>query len=218
MLLQKFIVGFFPFLHCCWLAAKSFIFDSFVISWTVVRQAPLSMEFPRQEYWSGLAFPSPRGLPNTGIKPRSPVLQADSLPSESQGSPSLGYLTNRNLLSHSSGDWKSEIKCWQGWFLTRPLSLVPGILFLCPHLAFLLCKGILMTLPFLTRIPILLDQGLTLKTSFNSMTVLEALSPNIVTLGGYTYKYCMLYIQTYKSGDQLSMAHLLIQALTHGKK
>ena len=41
----------------------------------------------------------------------------------------------------------------------------------------------------------------TLKTSFNSMTVLEALSPNIVTLGGYTYKYCMLYIQTYKSGD-----------------
>ena len=46
---------------------------------TVV-QAPLSMEFSRQEYWSGL--PSPGDLPNPGIKPRSPILQADSLPSE----------------------------------------------------------------------------------------------------------------------------------------
>ena len=45
-------------------------------------QAPLSMEFSRQEYWSGLPFPSPRDLPNPGIEPRSPALQADSLPSE----------------------------------------------------------------------------------------------------------------------------------------
>ena len=44
---------------------------------TVARQAPLSMEFSRQEYWSGLPFPSPRDLPNPGIEPRSPALQAD---------------------------------------------------------------------------------------------------------------------------------------------
>ena len=48
------------------------------IPWTVVRQAPLSMRFPRQEYWSGLPFPSPGDLPNLVIKPRSPALQADS--------------------------------------------------------------------------------------------------------------------------------------------
>ena len=50
--------------------------------WTVACQAPLSMEFPRQEYWSGEPFPSPGDLPKPGIKPRSPALQVDSLPSE----------------------------------------------------------------------------------------------------------------------------------------
>ena len=48
--------------------------------------APLSMGFCRQEHWSGLPFPSPGDLPNTGIEPRSPALQADSLPSELRGS------------------------------------------------------------------------------------------------------------------------------------
>ena len=47
--------------------------------WTVTYQAPLSMEFSRQEYWSGLAFSYPGDLPNPGIKTRSPTLQADSL-------------------------------------------------------------------------------------------------------------------------------------------
>ena len=51
----------------------------FVTSWTVAHQAPPSMEFSRQEYWSGLLFPSPGDLPDTGIEPRSPVLQADTL-------------------------------------------------------------------------------------------------------------------------------------------
>ena len=50
--------------------------------WTVARQAPLSMEFSRQEHWSGLPFPTPRDLPNLGIEPGFPGLQADSLPSE----------------------------------------------------------------------------------------------------------------------------------------
>ena len=50
--------------------------------WTVVQQAPLSMEFSRQEHWSGLPFPSPEDLPDPGIKPRSLTLKAESLPSE----------------------------------------------------------------------------------------------------------------------------------------
>ena len=54
----------------------------FVTLWTVAYQAPQSMEFSRQEYWSGLPFPSPGDLPNPGIKPGSPALQADALPSE----------------------------------------------------------------------------------------------------------------------------------------
>ena len=46
----------------------------FVTPWTVAHQAPLSMGFSRQEYWSGLPFPSPRDLPDPGIEPRSPAL------------------------------------------------------------------------------------------------------------------------------------------------
>ena len=53
--------------------------------WTVAHQAPLTLEFSRQEYWSGLPFPSPGDLPNPGIEPESPALQADSLPSEPPG-------------------------------------------------------------------------------------------------------------------------------------
>ena len=55
--------------------------------WTVAHQGALSMEFSRQEYWCGLPCPSPGDLPNPGIKPMSPVLQADSLPLSHQGSP-----------------------------------------------------------------------------------------------------------------------------------
>ena len=55
--------------------------------WTVAHQTPLSMGFPRQEYWSGLPFPSPGDLPDPGIKPRSPELQTDFLPSEPPGKP-----------------------------------------------------------------------------------------------------------------------------------
>ena len=59
----------------------------FAIPWTVVYQVSLSMGFSRQEYWSGLPFPSPGDLPDPGIKPRSPALQADTLPSEPPGKP-----------------------------------------------------------------------------------------------------------------------------------
>ena len=66
-------------------SAKSCL--TLVMPWTVARQAPLSMEFSRQEYWSGLPFPSPGNLLYPGIKPGSPALQADSLLTELQGSP-----------------------------------------------------------------------------------------------------------------------------------
>ena len=62
----------------------------FVTPWAVAYQAPLSTEFSRQEYWSGLPFPSPGDLPDPGIEPRSPALQADALPSEPPGK-GLGY-------------------------------------------------------------------------------------------------------------------------------
>ena len=61
-------------------AAK--LYPTLVSRWTVARQAPLSMGFSRQEYWSRLPFPSPGDLPTPGIEPRSLALQADSLPAE----------------------------------------------------------------------------------------------------------------------------------------
>ena len=54
----------------------------FATPWIVDYQAPQSMEFSRQEYWGGLPLPSPEDLPNPGIEPGPPTLQADTLPSE----------------------------------------------------------------------------------------------------------------------------------------
>ena len=62
------------------------------IPWTVASQVPLSMGFYRQEYWSGLPFPSPGDLSNPGIKPRSPALQAESLPSKPPGKCHMYYM------------------------------------------------------------------------------------------------------------------------------
>ena len=63
--------------------------NCFVTPWTVAHQAPLSKEFSRQEYWSGLPCPPSGDLPHPGIKPMSPALQVDSLPSETPGKPLL---------------------------------------------------------------------------------------------------------------------------------
>ena len=57
----------------------------FEISWTVAHQAPQSVKFSRQEYWSRLPFPPPEDLLDPGIEPGSPALQADALPSEPPG-------------------------------------------------------------------------------------------------------------------------------------
>ena len=63
----------------------------FATLWTAALQAPLSMGFSRQEYWSGLPFPPSEDLPDPGIEPRSLALQADSLPSEPPGKSAILY-------------------------------------------------------------------------------------------------------------------------------
>ena len=63
------------------------------------------MEFSRQEYSSGLPFPSPGDLPNAGIEPGSPALQADALPSEPQGN--LRYADDTTVMAESEEELKS---------------------------------------------------------------------------------------------------------------
>ena len=95
--------------------------------WTLAHQAPPSMGFSRQEYWSGLPFPSPGDLPDWGIKPRSPALQADALTSEPPGKPievskgakelALNIKRGRNVLSQGKGNRKnprSVLECRNG--------------------------------------------------------------------------------------------------------
>ena len=74
----------------------------FANPWTVAYQAPLSMGFSREEYWSGLPFPSPGDLPNPGIKPGSPTLWADAFPSEPPGKTPKPYVNLNYLLGHFS--------------------------------------------------------------------------------------------------------------------
>ena len=89
----------------------------FVTFWTIACQAPLSMEFSRQEYWSGLPCPPPGDLPNPGIRPESPAslaLQADALLLSHQGSPNFLDTVFKILESH-----KSEKK------VNRPFPVLP---------------------------------------------------------------------------------------------
>ena len=87
------------------------VVSDFVTPWTVAHQAPLSMGFTRQEYWSRLPCPPPGDLPNPGIEPRSSALQADSLASEPPGMPKNTGMGSLSLL--------------QGIFLTQELNLGP---------------------------------------------------------------------------------------------
>ena len=75
--------------------SRSVLSDSFATPWTIACKAPLSIGFSRQEYWSGLPFPSPGDLPDPGIKlvsPAAPALQVDSLPLSHWESPSIHLL------------------------------------------------------------------------------------------------------------------------------
>ena len=105
----------------------------FVTPWTVARQVPLSMEFSRQEYWSGLAFPSQGDLPHPGIELRSSAFQADSLPSEPPGKPfptqklslfwGLGYISF-NIWCHCSTHYSF-------WTHLLPLYLIHPLVMVC---------------------------------------------------------------------------------------
>ena len=87
----------------------------FSTPWTVAYQAPLSIGFSRQDYWSGLPFPSPEGLPNPGTEPGSPALQTEALPSEPQGK---GCCCCRWVASVVSDSVQSQR--WQPTRLPRP--------------------------------------------------------------------------------------------------
>ena len=87
----------------------------FAIPWTIARQAPLSMEFSRQEYWSGLSFPSPGDLPDPRIEPRSPALQAASLQSDPPGKHSVKDVA-LNSCHGSQSNWGKDsagYNCWE---------------------------------------------------------------------------------------------------------
>ena len=78
--------------------------------WTVAHQAPLSMGFSRQEYWSGMPFPSPGDLPDPGIKPRSPTLQADALTSAPPGKQNCSIQSSAATFLSSTGQiWEENL-------------------------------------------------------------------------------------------------------------
>ena len=101
--------------HLIWSEVKSLSHVQFFETpWTVAYQAPQSMEFSRQEYWSGLPLPSPGDLPNPGIKPRSPTLQADALPLEPRGKPGNSYIV---VFSRKIFGMRCETVFWTLFFL-----------------------------------------------------------------------------------------------------
>ena len=76
--------------HFCCLVAKSY--PTLATPWAVTHQAPLFIWFSRQEYWSGLPFPSPEDLPNPGIEPKTPALAGEFFTTEPPGKPSCSSL------------------------------------------------------------------------------------------------------------------------------
>ena len=84
----------------------------FVTQWTVAYQAPPSMGFSRQEYWSGLPFPSPGDLSNPGIEPGSPAFQAAALTSEPPGKPWWGFCPGKYLGTPQNSTTNAETNTW----------------------------------------------------------------------------------------------------------
>ena len=109
----------------------------FATPWTVAYQAPPSMGFSRQEYWSGLPFPSPGGLPDPGIEPGSPEFQADALTSE----PPVAWNTLPNLSQPTFLIWKKSTvmlmhrvaavrvrRVWRAWYVAGAQEVsAPGL-------------------------------------------------------------------------------------------
>ena len=115
---------------CCCLVASVKYEDLCATLWTAACQAPLSMGFSREDYWSGLPRTHPGDLPDSEIKPRSPALQADSLPLSDQGSPYLkSYKRMGQMLSLCTHQFKllrkSQNTCQciaRNLFLTQDLA------------------------------------------------------------------------------------------------
>ena len=104
----------FPCKDAC-VHAKSFRrVHIFVPLWTIACLAPLSMGFSRREYWSGMPCLSPGDCPNPGIEPRSPALQADSLPSEPVGKARI-CLQSRRHRKHQFNPWVRTIPWRRAW-------------------------------------------------------------------------------------------------------
>ena len=126
-----------PLKACVCCVSHSAISDPLRHSWTVAHQAPLFMEFSRQEYCSGFSSPSPGYLPNLGVKPGSLALRADSLSSETSGKTSwlsrisgIGLWTQVSLLPRLLASWKNvafpfqlTLNIWI-WLLSLAQSLV----------------------------------------------------------------------------------------------
>ena len=101
----------------------------FSTPWTAARQAPLSMEFSRQGYWSGLPLLSPGDRPNPGIEPGSPALQVDSLPSEPPGKPSFSRVPvwyDLREPSHKSGQSLLSARAFSPFSFTNSFSFSTG--------------------------------------------------------------------------------------------
>ena len=121
----------------------------FATPWTVAYQAPQSMGFSRQEYWNGLPFPSPGDLSNPGIKPGSPALQADALPSEPPGKTSVQFSSVQSL-SHVRlfetpliAAHQASLSITNSWSL---LKLIP-IKSVMPSNHLILCRPLLLLPP-----------------------------------------------------------------------
>ena len=115
--------------------------------WTVAHQAPLSMEFSRQEYWSGLPFPSPEDLPDPGIGPGFPALEANCLSSELPGKPQ--FITGFQEIcfqvpSGVSGPWTAYSTAFQSSFTSWNLKTSE----LCPYEYYLFCWNLPLLLHF----------------------------------------------------------------------
>ena len=109
--------------------------------WTVCSpQASLSMGFPRQEYWNGVPFPSPGDLPRSGIEPRFPAFQADSLLLSYQGSPykAVMYQLSRKFGTNSVGHKNLKLDEEYNLFVKRTFQInslaLPSSLVVCASL------------------------------------------------------------------------------------
>ena len=104
-------------LHCVCLCVSCSVVSDSATPWTLAHQVLLSMKFSRQEYWSGLSFPSLGNLPDSGIKLQPPALQAESLPSEPPGSGStyMQVFATRMYYPVPQDLWLSKSKDAEPW-------------------------------------------------------------------------------------------------------